>query len=203
VVKAGADEGIDIRSDALRQAQDRLRILREGGADREIDELLRAGCEEIPLAAATNSARFLTKLQTSYCRDSIHSKRLKQISEELESSAVVCDALLPKLASNWPLNEIGFSPQQISSRLRFFKLLNIFFNMLFKAMKFHSAHERYAIASYVKNATDEWHDREVAAIRSSVANGRVSQMSRCHLKSTELSPSKVSRCRGIRCGLFL
>ena len=155
IIKGHASEGRDLPSEAFQQAQDRLRFLREQGAGRDIDALLRAGCEEIPLAAATDSARLPTVLQDIYYKMTGNPKRLVRVTQDFEST---------ECKETWPFREILPSSQQVAVHSLFYKLLDDLFFTIFARMKIHFVHERYALTSYVKNVTGEWHDCEVSSI---------------------------------------
>jgi hypothetical protein len=118
VVELVAKDGIDLRSGIPRAAERLLCSLRDAGVGQEIDDLLKARCEKVPLIAAF---------------------------------------LLPSLLANL---------------LRTQNSLRGVFRSELDAMTSNFAHERYAITTYVKQATGRFHDREVAAIISAVTGRR-------------------------------
>lgn len=154
IIRNLAREGRDLPSEAHQVAQGRLSFLRGQHAGPDIDTLLGDGCEEVPLAAVTDSSRFLTVLQDTYYEMTGNPKRLVRVTKGFEST---------ECRQAWPFREIP-SSQQVAFYSAFYKLLDDLFLIIIKRMKIHFAPERYAITSYVKYKTGKWYDCEVSSL---------------------------------------
>jgi hypothetical protein len=156
------DKEPDWPSRELQWAQQELCALRKRGAEREIEALLQAGCEELPLAMAINIARVLDQAPY-FCSKILGSQKfLERATEELELTACLFDALPPELSSELSFRETVVSP------LRHYKLFCDEVRALLKQMMIRKVRERYMLCAYVKSATGRAHDREVSAIISIV-----------------------------------
>lgn len=133
----------------------------------EIQELLRAGCKRVPLAATLICATILARVPTVYLEDS---KRLALLAAQLEATASIFD----NLAADIPIEIPGFAlgktpkPSQMASQLRAYKLVATFVPKLIQLSDVRKSRdiERHLPTAYVKDATGDWHDREVATLIS-------------------------------------
>jgi hypothetical protein len=89
-------------------------------------------------------------------------KYLEHITEELEPTVCLFDALPPGLSSEQPFRETVVSP------LRRYKIFCDELRTLLKQMMIRTVRERYMLCAYVISATGRAHDREVAGILSVV-----------------------------------
>lgn len=163
--------GVDLPK-ALAGWTDRyLEGLGELGADFEIRELLRAGCKKIPLAAALKGGVVLAQLPSAYYDALGDTKRLAQLAEQLETTALLFDGMARQVASAIPPDAaLGTTPgpKKMAAYLREYQALARFVPLLMQTANIRKVHdvERHLPTAYVKNATGDWHDREVAALIS-------------------------------------
>jgi hypothetical protein len=134
-VKSIVAKAPDRPSKLLRWAHQELCTLRERGADREIKALLRAGCEELPLATAINSAGILDGAHYFYSKIFGNQTSLERTAEELELTACLFDAVPPELSSEQPFRETVVSP------FRLYKSFIDGFRILWKGMMIRKVRE--------------------------------------------------------------
>ena len=175
--------GVDGPSKALQRARDDLSFLRRQGADREVDDLLRAGCKELPLAIAVNSSKILNGLPGYYDKMFGNRKALTFVSEELESTALFFEALpldeLPLDELQPRLSSQQFFRDRVISPILLYKFLRDEFYALMKQIMNRCVKERYALSAYAKSATGDPHDREVSLIISIVTGEELHENALC------------------------
>ena len=185
LVKRFVDEGSDRPPKLLRWAEEQLCILRKQGAeldqgidiDQAVDDLRKAGCKKLSLAVVIRSSKILDRVQVLHNKI-FGKKRSVTVTEEMESQAVLFDALRPELSSKLP-------------PLRPYEVFKDELRTLMKQMRNRTAMERLPLCLYVESATGRAHNREVSIVISAMTGKLLDETTLCQWKSDIKKSKKI------------
>lgn len=173
-------KGLDLPKALSGWADRYLKSLGELGAEFEIMELLRAGCKKTPLAAALKFGVFLAQLPAAYYGAMGDSKQLAKLAEQLETTALLFDGMAqtvaPEISPDATLGTVP-GPQKMAAYLREYQVLAKFVPLLMQSANIRKVQdvERHLPTAYVKQATGDWHDREVAVLISAATGSKLDE----------------------------
>ena len=159
-----AKRGIDLPAEVRQIADNYLTGLRAKGAGLAIEKLLRAGCKRIPLTAILNAVRLVSKFPEVQNQVMGSQHNVEQMSRDFGRTAGLFEGVAKAQVEG---SYDGFpTPAKMAEYLRAYALAINLAPAMKAATNAKSIQdvERYALTSYVKSATGDWHDGDVSEI---------------------------------------
>jgi hypothetical protein len=163
-----AKRGVDLPAEVLQLANDYLAGLRAKGGGLAIEKLLRAGCKRIPLAAILNAVRLVAKFPEVQNQVMGSQRIIEKMGRDFARAAELFEGVAKAAqieASDESLT--GYpTPARMAEYLRAYASAIDPAPAMKAATNAKSIRdvERYALTSYVKSATGDWHDIDVSEI---------------------------------------
>jgi hypothetical protein len=174
-------KGLDLPGKLVELANDYLGDLRKKGAGLAIEKLLRAGCKRLALAATLNAVELISGFPEFQTAMFGSQRRVEQLSDEFEKTAELFDEVAKASSveegSDWPVVQGFPGPVKMASYLRAYASAMNPVPVLKAATNTRSIQdvERYALTSYVKMATGDWHDGDVSAVLAASTGSRLDE----------------------------